>query len=656
MDTKLKNTTKKTFLPMSVKKDKAAGKLISIFFYLSIGILIITGISLLLFARNGIYHDALAGTEYGRSAAYAKQICTDVKKICTYENNVIDGAKKDKAMGKDFSYLYSKMYISENVNISIDHDACDNETKLKLQQIANSINQNRLMLQTYNIQRKEALIKCIEEKFDTATTRIVAVSNNTALINSDILKSNGYKYKDVFNYETGDSAVVLLIYNIKTFNTGKTYWQNLCIFIKLITTLAVISILYILYFHLFLKGYIKTYVKAPRQLIHNARVFLTGHIYYPLCTKKGVKLLFICSSILVALLTAFIIALTACIKYFNGLIPVGYSLNTLYDWVPEKWYKFAYYILNMDYERFICICFIIYFLIFAVYHYFSSKLVNSCRLLEDDIDKIYNGNYKFDTTDDINNAFYDSILKLSNIGEGFEKNLAERVKSERMKTELITNVSHDLKTPLTSIISYVDLLERRDDLPAEAADYIKIISQKAVRLKNMVFDVFELAKTASGELVITKTKLSLNKLIIQTLSDMDDNIQKSGLDIKLKMPEKDIFINSDGSRLYRVMQNIIGNALKYSLKGTRIYISENIEGNTVRLTIKNTASYEMDFTEEEVLERFVRGDKARNTEGNGLGLSIAKEFTQACGGIFDIKIDGDQFNVSISFPIEDDKN
>ena len=193
-----------------------------------------------------------------------------------------------------------------------------------------------------------------------------------------------------------------------------------------------------------------------------------------------------------------------------------------------------------------------------------------------------------------------------------------------------------------------------DDLPPEAVDYVKIISKKAVRLKNMVYDVFELAKTASGELVIAKASLSLNKLIVQTLTDMEDTVKKSGLDIKLKIPEKDVLIISDGSRIYRVMQNIIENALKYSLKGTRIYITESTENNTVKLTIKNTASYEMDFKEEEILERFVRGDKSRNTDGNGLGLSIAKEFTAACGGTFNIKIDGDQFNVIISFPIETD--
>ena len=637
MATKLKNIIKK--LPM----------------YMSIFILIITGILLILFTKNGIYRDALEKTEYGHSAAYARQISNDVKNICTYENNVVDGAKKSKAMGKDFSYLYAKMYVSENVDVSVDHAAYDNELDIKFKQFTNTINSNRMMLQTYNIQRKEVLKKCIEKQFDTSTRRFVAVSNSTSLIHSYILESNGYKYDEVFNYETGDSAVVLLIYDNKVFNKFKTNWKIFYICIQVITGLAIISVIYLLYVYMITKKHIKILCKAKeflKKLLHKIRVFFTGKIYYPINTRKGVKILFVCSSIIVTILTLIVIFIFASIEYFKDCVPVGYSLDTIHDWISPNLYDYADFVLNINVEKPLIIYLIVYFLIFAIYHYFSSNVINSCRLLEDSIEKIYTGNYKFDKTTGIHTAFYDSILKLSNIGEGFEKTLEEKIKSERMKTELITNVSHDLKTPLTSIISYVDLLERCDELPEEAADYVKIISQKSERLKNMVFDLFELAKTTSGEIVINKTKLSLNKLIIQTLTDMDDNIKKSGLDIKLRLPEKDIFISSDGDRLYRVIQNIVGNALKYSLKGTRIYITEISEKNTVTVTVKNTASYEMNFTEEEILERFVRGDKARNTEGNGLGLSIAKEFTKACGGTFDIKIDGDQFNVILAFPIE----
>lgn len=143
------------------------------------------------------------------------------------------------------------MYISENVDIFIDHEACNNEINLKMQQLSTTIKQNKLMLQTYNIQRKDALTKCIIEKFDTSTTRVVAVSNNTNLIHSDILETNGYDYEDVFDYETGDSAVILLIYNTDIFNAQKSQWQTLCTCIKIITTLAVISALYLLYIHHF---------------------------------------------------------------------------------------------------------------------------------------------------------------------------------------------------------------------------------------------------------------------------------------------------------------------------------------------------------------------------------------------------------------------
>ena len=605
-------------------------------------------------SKNGIYLDALNETEYGQSAAYARHLNNDIKKICAYENDIIDGAKKDKSIGKDFSYLYAKMYIGESVDISIDYEAYNSTLKASLQKIADTVNSNRMMLETYNVQRKTALKNCIVNTLDTSTKRIVAVSNHTVLINAAMLDSNGYKCSKIFDYETGDSAIVILIYKISVFNKLKENWNTFCTCIKVINTLALIAAIYLLYVHLIVKKHIKKYEKKLKKVLRTIKTFLIGHVYYPLNTKKGVKILFACSVISVALLTVVMLIITASAEYFTNLIPIGCSPNSLSDWVSPEWYDYAYFVTHINYETLFVTCFLIYFIIFGTYHYFSTKIISSCRLLEDNIEKLYNGDYKLNTSAATHTAFYDSLTMLSNIGEGFEKNLNEKIKSERMKTELITNVSHDLKTPLTSIISYVDLLERRDDLPPEAVDYVKIISKKAVRLKNMVFDVFELAKTASGELVIAKTSLSLNKLIVQTLTDMDDTIKKSGLDIKLKIPEKDVLIISDGSRIYRVMQNIMENALKYSLKGTRIFITESTEKNTVKLTIKNTASYEMDFTEEEILERFVRGDKSRNTDGNGLGLSIAKEFTAACGGTFNIKIDGDQFNVIISFPIEAD--
>lgn len=234
------------------------------------------------------------------------------------------------------------------------------------------------------------------------------------------------------------------------------------------------------------------------------------------------------------------------------------------------------------------------------------------------------------------------------INKGFDESLEEQMKSERMKINLVTNVSHDLKTPLTSIISYIDLLSK-EDLSEISRDYVNILSEKANRLKNIVADLFDLAKSTSGDINLDFEALDIKKLIEQTLGDMEDDIEKSGLQIKTNFPEGPVNIVSDGKKLYRVFQNIIDNALKYSLDGTRVFVELQEEDGTAVATIKNTSSYEMDFNQDEILQRFSRGDKSRTTDGSGLGLSIAESFTNVCGGILKIDIDGDMFKVIISF-------
>lgn len=235
------------------------------------------------------------------------------------------------------------------------------------------------------------------------------------------------------------------------------------------------------------------------------------------------------------------------------------------------------------------------------------------------------------------------------INKGFNESLEEQMKSERMKVQLITNVSHDLKTPLTSIISYVDLLSKEEELSDTAKDYIKILQDKSERLKTIVTDLFELAKSNSGDAQLELETLDLKKLLEQTLGDMLDKVEASGLSIKQKLPENAVMIRADGKRLYRVFLNVIDNALKYSLKGTRVFVELEEQENRAVAVIKNIAGYEMDFTAYEVLQRFTRGDKSRSTEGSGLGLSIAESFTRVCGGDFKVEVDGDMFKVTVSF-------
>lgn len=238
----------------------------------------------------------------------------------------------------------------------------------------------------------------------------------------------------------------------------------------------------------------------------------------------------------------------------------------------------------------------------------------------------------------------------SDINAGYVESLKSQMKSENTKTALITNVSHDLKTPLTSIITYVDLLAKEEDLSPTSRDYVNIIAGKAERLKHIVSDLFDLSKSVSGNIPLELDILDLKTLVEQTLADMKEPIEKSGHGVKINLSAEPVNIFSDGKKLYRVFQNIIDNALKYSLAGSRIFIDLNSDGDTATVTVKNTAGYEMNFTEEEILQRFTRGDESRTGEGSGLGLSIADSFTQSCGGSFKLKIDGDQFKVSATFP------
>lgn len=234
------------------------------------------------------------------------------------------------------------------------------------------------------------------------------------------------------------------------------------------------------------------------------------------------------------------------------------------------------------------------------------------------------------------------------INQGFDKGYRESLKAEKMRVDLITNVSHDLKTPLTSIISYADLL-KNEEMSDAAKDYVEILDKKAKRLNVIVGDLFDLSKSTSGNLEFDLEEINLKKLIEQTYADMDDKISLSPLKFVLQLPEEPVNIYADGKKMYRVFQNLFDNALKYSLDGTRVYITLDIIDNVAIASVKNIASYEMNFTEEEIAERFTRGDSARTTEGSGLGLSIAESFTQNCHGQFKIAIDGDLFKVIIKF-------
>ena len=251
---------------------------------------------------------------------------------------------------------------------------------------------------------------------------------------------------------------------------------------------------------------------------------------------------------------------------------------------------------------------------------------------------------------DARSDLYPASCQLGEISESLQTILDKQMRAERMKIDLITNVSHDLKTPLTSMIGYVDLL-KQEPLSDAAQDYVEVLSSRMESLKDMIQDIFDLSKSTSGTAELHLETLDMKKLLEQTLGDMEDAIKSSGMVIREAMPEMPLKFTGDGKKMYRVLQNLIGNALKYSLAGTRIYIIAERRASQVQVTIKNTAAYEMDFTSEEIMERFARGDKSRNTEGHGLGLAIAESFVKNMKGGLQVTVDGDQFKVQLTFPV-----
>lgn len=237
--------------------------------------------------------------------------------------------------------------------------------------------------------------------------------------------------------------------------------------------------------------------------------------------------------------------------------------------------------------------------------------------------------------------------RLTRLNENINENVKQRMAAERMKLDLITNVSHDLKTPLTSIIGYVDLLNKLE-LSGEAGDYVKILQKKADRLSDTVSDLFTLAKSTSGSDELHLEALDLVTAVNQVLADFSDRIEAAEMPIKTTMP-KEAWVLADSARIYRVLQNLLDNALRYSLKGTRIFLNVSQEQQSVSLTVLNTAGYEMDFSAQEIVQRFVRGDKSRTQEGSGLGLSIAESFMSNFGGKMQVQVEGDTFRVICSF-------
>jgi signal transduction histidine kinase len=275
--------------------------------------------------------------------------------------------------------------------------------------------------------------------------------------------------------------------------------------------------------------------------------------------------------------------------------------------------------------------------------------VKSFQAIQDGVERIKAGNlhHRIDVAD--RGEFRTLASNINSITDGLKEAVDSELKSERLKTELITNVSHDIRTPLTSIITYVDLLKSEEVTPT-VAQYVDILDQKSKRLKLLTDDLFEAAKATSGNISVDFEKIDIVSLITQGLGEVNDKIEASNLQFKLNHPKDKVYINADGKLLWRSIENLLSNIFKYALSGSRVYIDIEDAGSEIQLTFKNISAYELNISADELMERFKRGDESRSSQGSGLGLSIAKSLIEVQKGKFNVLVDGDLFKAVVSFP------
>ena len=283
---------------------------------------------------------------------------------------------------------------------------------------------------------------------------------------------------------------------------------------------------------------------------------------------------------------------------------------------------------------------------------YSLKKSLDISIINDGLKKINSGDLEYTLGDIGEREVKDLVNNINKIKEGYKIALNEQVRNEKLKTELISNVSHDLKTPLTSIINYVNILNEPNITEEERKDYLMILDRNSKRLKSLIEDLFEASKLNSGKMKIEKQKLDIVSLVYQGVGEYSNLYEEKNIEFKVSSNEDEIILDLDGKLMSRVFENLIVNALKYSLNNTRVYIDINSGDNEVEISFKNISNYELDFNTEDIFERFTRADKSRNSsvEGSGMGLAITKSIIELHNGSIKIEVEGDMFKIYLVIP------
>ncbi|MBK2402602.1 sensor histidine kinase [Erysipelothrix sp. strain 2 (EsS2-6-Brazil)] len=283
--------------------------------------------------------------------------------------------------------------------------------------------------------------------------------------------------------------------------------------------------------------------------------------------------------------------------------------------------------------------------------YFILKFALDGKAIREATQAMVSGNFdKSLDTSKLNGVLKDHAQDLNQLSDGMHRAVERQMKSERMKTDLITNVSHDIKTPLTSIINYIGLLEQKSFDDLEVQEYLNVLSRQSLRLKKLIEDLVEASKASSGTIPLNQEDTDLNVLLDQVIGEYRDRLNQN--ELELIVIQDEVHAHLDGNVLFRILDNLFGNICKYSLTKSRVYVTLNQIDHNAVIEIKNISDVSLNISSDELMERFVRGDASRNTEGSGLGLSIAKALTEVMGGAFKLEIDGDLFKVNLTFPLQ----
>lgn len=377
------------------------------------------------------------------------------------------------------------------------------------------------------------------------------------------------------------------------------------------------------------------------------------------------------TGVAVALLTIGCVSLAR--RYRAGVLGDNLSLRRLRERIPrprELWHRLLDFLLRfwaaglcflgLCLLEFLCAFdavaysgggILIWFLLKVLQGALVVYVILAMKELRAGGDQLAAGNLDYKVpTDRLYGEFRRHGENLNNLRQGIQHAVEEQMKSERMKTELITNVSHDIKTPLTSIVSYVDLLKKEPMPNDQAREYLNVLDRQAARLKKLTEDLVEASKASTGNLTVHFQPTDVNVLLSQSSGEYQERLAARDLSLVLTPAEEAPWISADGQLLWRVFENLLSNAQKYAMPGTRVYLSCQATEAEVAVTFRNISATPLNISAEELMDRFVRGDAARSTEGSGLGLSIARDLTQLQHGRFDLTIDGDLFKVVLTFP------